>query len=70
MSKGIPHIQKYMTVIPETITVDQTISQANDIMTAKEIRHLPVMKGDKVYGILTRNDIRTVLAFAGTDPSS
>lgn len=69
MSKSMPVIQKYMTVIPETIEATATIEQANNLMAEKGIRHLPVTKGSNLFGILTDKDIKSVMAFAGADPA-
>lgn len=63
MTKAIPTIQKYMTVLPHTIGADQTLEQAEKMMAKYRVRHLPVLDGGKLVGILTDRDIRLVETF-------
>ena len=65
MSKAIPTIQKYMTVLPHTIGLDQPLEKARSMMTNYHIRHLPVLKGGKLVGILTDRDVKLVMGFDG-----
>jgi len=39
------------------IDVSETLANAHEIMTEWEIRHLPVMNGDKLVGILSDRDV-------------
>jgi len=41
-----------------TVTKDATLAQARDLLHAHRIRHLPVLEGDRLLGILTDRDIR------------
>ncbi len=66
--KAVPQIQKYMTYVPRTIGAEQTIANASEIMRALRIRHLPVLKGGKLIGILTDRDVNLVLGFKDVDP--
>ena len=43
---------------PITVTPDTTIAQAQDIMDRSHISGLPVIKDDKLVGILTNRDLR------------
>jgi acetoin utilization protein AcuB len=63
MSKSIPALQKYMTTQPHTIGHDQTIEKAKAVMHDLRIRHLPVLNGGKLIGMLTERDINLVLTF-------
>lgn len=65
--KSIPHIQKYMTYIPKSIGYDQSIAQASEFMRKLHLRHLPVLKGGKLVGILTDRDISLVMSFKDAD---
>lgn len=65
--KAIPNIQKYMTYVPKSIGFDQTIAQASEFMRKLHLRHLPVLKGGKLVGILTDRDINLVLSFKDVD---
>ena len=69
MSKPIPTIQKYMTTSPHSIGVEQPLSRAHDMMREHGIRHLPVLHGGKLLGILTDRDLHLVESLAGVDPT-
>lgn len=56
-----------MTTQPHSIGFDQTLSKAKEMMAEYRIRHLPVLKGGKLIGILTERDINFVLSFKDTD---
>lgn len=68
MSKAIPHVQKFMTHVPKSIGIDRPLSQAMDLMNELRIRHLPVLKGGDLVGILTDRDIKLVTSFENVDP--
>lgn len=68
--KSIPAVQKYMTYVPKSIGYDQTIAQAREFMSKLHLRHLPVLKGGKLVGILTDRDINLVLQFNDVDPTT
>lgn len=67
MTKPIPSIHKYMTTTPHTIGDDQTLAQANHIMREYSIRHLPVLHGGKIVGIISDRDISMMASFKGVD---
>jgi len=67
MSKHIPTVQKYMTVVPHTVGVDQSLNTAKQMMIKYGIRHLPVLKAGKVVGILSDRDIKMILGFKDID---
>ena len=69
MSKPIPTIQKYMTTSPHSIGVDQPLSKAHAMMHDHGIRHLPVLTGGKLVGMLTDRDLHLVESLAGVDPT-
>jgi len=53
-----------MTARVITITEDDTIFTARDLMRDNEIRHLPVVaNGDKLVGIITDRGIRSALPY-------
>ena len=69
MSKPIPPIQKYMTTAPHSIGIEQPLSTAHAMMREHRIRHLPVLHGGKLLGILTDRDLGLVESLAGVDPT-
>lgn len=68
MSKAIPPVQKYMTAAPHTIATGQTVREASDLMRQHSIRHLPVMKGEHLMGMLSERDVAVISAFKDVDP--
>ncbi len=68
--KAIPSVQKFMTYVPKSIGFDQTIAQASEFMRKLHMRHLPVLKGGELVGILTDRDINLVLSFKDVDPKT
>jgi acetoin utilization protein AcuB len=69
MSKAIPTVQKYMTTSPHSIGVEQTLAKAHTMMRDHGIRHLPVLHGGALKGMLTERDLRLVESLAGVDPT-
>lgn len=41
-----------------TVQVDQTLPEAHALMKEHKVRRLPVLKGDKLVGIVTLGDLR------------
>lgn len=60
MSKAIPHISKYMTAMPQTIESHQSIVYAKKLMQDLNVRHLPVVAGNDLVGILSESDINLI----------
>ena len=67
MSKNIPPISKYMTAMPHSIEPNETLEAAKKRMDEHRIRHLPVLSGGKVVGILTERDVNLLATFKGVD---
>jgi acetoin utilization protein AcuB len=67
MSKPIPSISKYMTTTPRTVGGDTSLAEAARLMRESGIRHLPVVDGDKLYGIITERDVSFVESFNDVD---
>ena len=51
------YVKDIMSSPPIIIRPDNTNEQALALMSAKHIRHLPVMEGDKLVGIVTIGDL-------------
>lgn len=55
-SKDTP-VAEIMTPTVITIHPDQTVQEAMELMTEKHVRHLPVVEGDKVLGMVSIGDV-------------
>lgn len=66
--KAIPQIQKYMTTTPHAINAAASLEEAQKVMDRHGIRHLPVIRAGKTFGLISDRDIRSILAFAGANP--
>lgn len=54
-------VQDVMTSKLITIDIEQKLEEAMQIMSDKHIRHLPVFEGDKLIGIISINDVVSVI---------
>jgi CBS domain-containing protein len=50
-------VAQIMTAEVCTATVDQTVNDCMTIMTNRRIRHLPVVEGDNVVGLISIGDL-------------
>jgi acetoin utilization protein AcuB len=60
-------IRNYMTPSPLTIGADQPLAIANELMRARRIRHLPVLRGGQLVGILSQRDIQLIAGLPAVD---
>lgn len=70
MTKPIPTVVKYMTMSPHTIGADQSLEHARVIMKEHDIRHLPVLRGGELVGMVTERDLALVEQFEEIDARS
>jgi acetoin utilization protein AcuB len=53
-------VREFMTSHPHSIGVDQKLSKAHELMREHGIRHLPVLHGGKVVGMLSLRDLHLI----------
>lgn len=70
MTKAIPTIQKYMTTTPQTVGKGQTLAHAMKMMDEVHARHLPVLDGGTLVGVISERDIAMVQNLAGSNPDT
>jgi acetoin utilization protein AcuB len=68
--KAMPKVDKFMTTSPHTIGIDQPLAQAHTMMHKYNIRHLPVLDGGKLVGVLTDRDLHLVETLKDVDPAA
>jgi acetoin utilization protein AcuB len=61
-------IHEYMTPLPHTIGADQTLESAALRMAQLGARHLPVLEGGVLVGVLSERDIAFVRSLRSIDP--
>jgi len=60
-------IDKYMTLAPLSIGSEQSLAKAHQLMREHHIRHLPVLKGGKLLGVVTERDLHLVETLRDVD---
>lgn len=68
MTKTIPMIMKYMSTSPHSIGSDQTVATASNLMSQHHIRHLPILSGGKLEGVVSDRDIKMYSGLSGANP--
>ena len=63
-------IADHMTPAPHTIGLDQPMSRASALMREHAIRHLPVLTGGELLGLVSHRDIALVEGLEGIDPAN
>lgn len=58
-----------MSTNPHSISAEQNLGAAVALMDRYKIRHLPVLNGGRVMGILSDRDIKFALSFSETHPN-
>ena len=62
-------IETLMTVLPYTVGSQQTVDYARSLMAQHGIRHLPVLHGGQLDGIVSERDLALATSLDGVDPS-
>ncbi len=61
-------ISQFMTPTPHTVGAEQTITFAQNLMTEHGFRHLPVLHGGKLVGIVSDRDLGLVAGLNDINP--
>lgn len=68
MSHPTLTIDEVMSPSPYSIQVDATLSDAHELMRSHHIRHLPVLDGDRLVGMVTERDLHLMETLSDVDP--
>jgi len=63
-------IRDFMAASPFTIGSEQSLTKAHEIMREQRVRHLPVLHGGKLAGMVTVRDLHLVETLKDVDPDS
>jgi acetoin utilization protein AcuB len=69
MTKPIPSIERHMTASPHAISVTQPLSVAYTLMKQHDIRHLPVLDGGALVGLLSVRDLHLIGSLKDVNPT-
>jgi acetoin utilization protein AcuB len=61
-------VERFMTHCPHTIGENQPLSVAHEMMRRYQIRHLPVLRGGNLVGILSLRDLHFIETLSDVDP--
>ena len=59
-------IAKYMTATPHTIGREQSLVAAKELMHKNHVRHLPVLHGGKLVGVVSERELDVISALPGS----
>lgn len=57
MARKTPNVRQYMTRLPIEAERCETVADAAKIMQSNHIRHIPVMRGSNLHGLVSKIDI-------------
>lgn len=66
----VPPVSEFMSLQTYTIGRQQTLTTAHRIMRAHQVRHLPVLDGGQVVGIVSQRDLHIMETLPDADPDA
>jgi acetoin utilization protein AcuB len=63
-------VRRFMTLAPVTIAADRTVGEAHRLMRDRRIRHLPVLRGGQLVGVVSQRDVYLLETLKGFDPTT
>jgi acetoin utilization protein AcuB len=64
-----PTVREYMSPSPVTVNGNRSLTAAEALMREHGIRHLPVLDGGQVVGLLSERDVLLVESMPGVNPT-
>jgi acetoin utilization protein AcuB len=68
MSRQELAVNAYMTPSPTTVPHTATLEHAQDVLRKLGVRHLPVLNGTELLGVLSDRDVKGAMAHRNVDP--
>ena len=65
-----PVVREHMTPSPHTIARTRPMSAARHIMREHDVRHLPVLDGGRIVGIVSQRDLLLIESIPGINPTN
>ncbi len=62
-------VARYMSPNAHTIGREQTLDHAHDVMRKHNVRHLPVLEGGKLIGLVSQRDLHLIETLREVDPA-
>ena len=63
-------VQEYMSIAPVVVSSDRTLAEARRLMRERNIRHLPVVDGGRLVGVVSQRDLYLLETLRGVDPGT
>jgi len=64
-----PVVREFMTPSPITVGRSSSLSAARQIMRKHHVRHLPVLNGGRIEGVLSERDLLLLETVPGVNPT-
>jgi acetoin utilization protein AcuB len=64
----MPTLSRYMTRNPLTVAPHATMAEAHRVMRENGVRHLPVVDGERVVGLVSVHDLHLLETLPGVKP--
>ena len=65
-----PTVGQYMTPAPHTISPRRSLAAARARMVETSVRHLPVIDGGRIVGLISERDLLMVESLPGVNPTA
>jgi acetoin utilization protein AcuB len=64
-----PAVRQFMTPAPHTIGPTRSLAAARQTMLKHHVRHLPVLDGGRIVGLVSERDLLLVESLPGVNPT-
>jgi len=62
----VTNVGAYMTQAPHTIGIEQSLAMARRLMSEHHVRHLPVLHGSALVGVLSEREVEALEVLPGS----